>query len=144
MRTTGSMLVLLALFICGCSRREVLGPVSGVVTFDGKPVPGAMVLFQNEKLGVHMMARADETGRFVVQMANGAGLPLGEYQVAVSPPIQDHPLGPIAAPPPGHDDYPNIPKRYRKTTTSKLKLTVGEQANSLDINMRSVPELSES
>lgn len=136
-------LVAAVVLLAGCQRGEVLGPVRGVVTYDGKPVPGAVVLFQNDKLGVHMMAPTDENGRYEVQMANGAGLPLGEYDVAVSPPIQDHPLGPISAPPPGRNDYPNIPERYRKTSTSKLKLTVGEQANNLDVKMRSQPESPE-
>ncbi len=81
---------------------------------------------------------ADDQGRFHVEMANGNGLPLGEYQVCVSPPIQDHPLGPIKASPPDstHDPYSNIPKRYRDIRTSGLKLVVRETANSLDVAMR--------
>ncbi|QDU25928.1 hypothetical protein ETAA8_10000 [Anatilimnocola aggregata] len=130
-----SVFILVAALNGGCQRGEVLGPVSGVVTFDGEPVPGAMLIFQNNAQGVHMMARADENGRYEVLMANGAGLPPGEYQVAVSPPIQDHPLGPITAPPPGANIYPNIPDRYRDVKTSKLKLQVTEQANTLDVNM---------
>jgi hypothetical protein len=118
----------------GCSG-EVLGPVTGVVTCDGEPVPGAMVLFHNDKLGVHMMARANEQGRYQVEMAKGNGLPLGEYLVCVSPPIQDHPLGPIKAPPPDVDLYPNIPRKYRDVKTSDLKIKVAESGSILDIKM---------
>jgi hypothetical protein len=125
---------LCAAHLAGCGG-EVLGPVTGVVTCDGEPVPGAMVLFHNDKLGVHMMARADETGKYQVEMAKGNGLPLGEYNVCVSPPIQDHPLGPIKAPPPNVDLYPNIPRKYRDIKTSDLKLVVLEKGSNLNINM---------
>jgi hypothetical protein len=124
--------------LLGCSGREVLGPVSGVVTIEGQPVPRATVIFDNDQLGVHMLAEADEQGRYTVKMANGDGLPLGNYDVRVCPPIQDHPLGPIKAPPPGDDNDPylqTIPKRYRDRKTSDLKLKVNAETNNLDVNM---------
>jgi hypothetical protein len=94
-----------------------------------------MVLFHNDKLGVHMMARANDSGIYEVDMAKGRGLPLGEYDVCVSPPIQDHPLGPISAPPSNVDNYPNIPKKYRDIKTSGLTLKVEASKNKLDIEM---------
>lgn len=130
---------LLAVAFLGCSGPEVLGPVTGVVTIEGKPVPRATVIFDNDQLGVHMMAEADEQGRYTVKMANGDGLPLGEYDVRVCPPIQDHPLGPIKAPPPGDANDPylkTIPKRYRERKTSDLKLTVTPNTNNLNVDMK--------
>lgn len=131
--------LILAVALIGCSGGEVLGPVSGVVTLEGKPVPRATVIFDNDQLGVHMMAEADEQGRYTVRMAKGEGLPIGEYEVRVCPPIQDHPLGPIKAPPPGdhNDPYLNtIPKRYRDRKTSDLKLKVTADSNNLDVDMK--------
>ena len=125
----------IALACAGCESKEILGPVTGVVRFEGEPVPGAMVLFHNDAKGVHLMARADDNGRYEVQMAGGAGLPPGDYDVCVSPPVQDHPLGPIKAPPPVNDLYPNIPRRYRDVKTAGLTLTVTENTNNLDIDM---------
>jgi hypothetical protein len=109
------------------------------VTIEGKPVPRATVIFDNDQMGVHIMAEADDEGRYTVRMAKGEGLPLGEYDVRVCPPVQDHPLGPIKAPPPGEQNDPylqTIPKRYRKRETSDLKLKVTAESNSLDVDMK--------
>jgi hypothetical protein len=129
--------ILLATAITGCNRGEILAPVTGVVTLEGKPIPRATVQFRNDQKGVHMQAEADQQGRYVVRMANGDGLPLGEYKVCVSPPIQDHPLGPIKAPPPNVDPYADtIPRKYRDVKTSELTLTVSEQTPAFDIDMK--------
>lgn len=128
--------VLLLVSSTGCDRGEVLGRVTGVVKCEGQPVPGAMVIFRNDQKGVHMMARCDDAGKFTVEMAKGSGLPLGEYDVCVGPPIQDHPLGPIKAPPPGVDPYlQTIPRKYRDIKTSNIKLVVKELNEPLLINM---------
>jgi hypothetical protein len=123
--------------LTGCDRGEFLSPVTGVVTLEGEPVPRATVIFSNDEKGVHMQAEADKTGRYVVQMANGDGLPLGNYKVSVCPPIQDHPLGPIKAPPPNVDPYADtIPRKYRDSKTSGLMLNVTEQTPAFDIEMK--------
>lgn len=129
--------ILLASAFTGCNRGEVLAPVTGIVTLEGKPIPRATVQFRNDQKGVHMQAEADQQGRYVVRMANGDGLPLGEYKVCISPPIQDHPLGPIKAPPPNVDPYADtIPRKYRDVKTSELTLTVSEQTPAFDIDMK--------
>lgn len=131
------LLIVSSFSLAGCSSREVLAPVTGVVTLEGTPVPQATVLFHNDAKGVHMTAVADAKGRYVVRMANGDGLPLGDYDVEVVPPMQDHPLGPIKAPPPGVDPYlDTIPVRYRSRKTSDLKLSVTVKTNNLDVDMK--------
>ncbi|WP_254506680.1 carboxypeptidase-like regulatory domain-containing protein [Anatilimnocola floriformis] len=121
----------------GCNRGEVLGPVHGVITVEGTPVERATVMFSNDQKGVHMNAVTDSQGRYVVRMANGDGLPLGDYKVRICPPIQDHPLGPIKAPPANVDPFAStIPSRYRDVKTSDLKLSVTEKSNSLDVDMK--------
>jgi hypothetical protein len=129
--------ILLATVLTGCNRGEVLAPVTGVVTLEGEPSPRATVIFHNDQKGVHMQAEADQKGHYVVRMANGDGLPLGEYKVCVCPPIQDHPLGPIKAPPPNVDPYADtIPRKYRDVKTSELTLTVSEQTPAFNIDMK--------
>ena len=137
MRLFSFIVLLAAAALPGCNRGEVLAPVTGVVTIEGTPVPRATVMFSNNQKGVHMSAPCDEKGRFVVRMAKGDGLPLGDYKVCVCPPVQDHPLGPIKAPPPGVDPYANtIPWKYRKMETSNLTLSVTKKTNTLDVDMK--------
>ena len=79
--------VILAVCMPGCSEKEKLGAVSGRVTFQGQPVKAGAVVFTNKSKGVFMTAKIDEQGQFKVVMAKGAGLPPGEYQISVSPPV---------------------------------------------------------
>lgn len=131
------LLIVGSFSLAGCQRGEVLAPVVGTVTCEGQPVPQATLLFHNDAKGVHMTAVADAQGKFKVLMRNGDGLPLGDYDVEVVPPMQDHPLGPIKAPPPGVDPYVDtIPVKYRSRKTSDLKLSVTEKTNNLDVDMK--------
>ena len=127
--------VSLLCFHTGCRQGEVLGEVTGSLTYQGKPVAGAIVIFRNEAKGVHMTTTVDDAGEFRVSMAKGYGLPLGEYQVFVSAPVQDAPIGPAVAPPLAYD-LSQIPKKYRSPETSGVLLTVNEGENRLEIAMQ--------
>ncbi len=117
---------------------EKLGHVSGRVTFNDQPIREGLVIFQNPSQGVYMTDEVDEQGRYEVIMAQGAGLPLGEYQVSVSPPLPKTPeLGDIPGRPSPADQYPHIPRKYRDPETSGLVLVVVEGSNRLDIAMTS-------
>lgn len=132
----GVVVLLLAVLPAGCRRGEVLGRVYGKVTFQGKPVTEGVVLFDNWEKGVHMTAELDGQGAYEVEMAKGFGLPLGQYEVSVNPPLADTPpVGPILTPP-KFREFPNIPKKYRDPKTSGLVLTVKEGDNPFDIDMR--------
>jgi len=131
-------LMLLTAVCVGCfGNKEELGLVTGQVTFQGKPVADAVVLFRDASRGIHMRAVVDKEGRFEVSMAAGYGLPLGTYQIGVAPAI-DGPKGPVdldelvaAKPVP----RPDIPERYRDTQTSGLTFAVGSGENVLNIEM---------
>ncbi len=129
-----SVLACLILAAClpGCSQGEKLGAVSGKVTFQGQPVKEGLVMFVNKAKGIHMTAPLDAEGKYKVVMAKGAGLPPGDYQVTVNPPIIDAPMG---AGPMKMPVYPNIPLKYRNAQTSGLTLTVTEEGSTLDIDM---------
>lgn len=126
------MLMWLSLCGCGSTPRE-LGQVEGNVTFQGKPVGPAMVYFVGPAGGVSLSTPVNERGEYRVVMAEGEGLPLAEYQVAVGPPfvdiITDQPL-------PTPPDPADIPPPYRDPTTSGLKLEVRPGLNRFNIEMQ--------
>ena len=126
--------MLLATAPTGCGKSEVLGKVSGKVTFQGEPVSKGLVLLANAEKGVHVMAELRGDGTFDVETADGFGLPPGTYQVAITPPRIEFPIDPTGAPPVIRE-YPNIPAKYRDAATSGLTIAVEEGENRLDVDM---------
>ena len=82
-----------------------------------------------------MTAVLNKDGSYVVTSAAGPGLPLGEYRVMVTPPVDEAILGPNFEPPP-IKPFPNIPQRYRDVKTSGLSLDVKEGDNPFDVEMK--------
>lgn len=122
--------------LAACNTGEELGLVTGRVTFEGKPVTKGIVVFvHKDRKGIGMTAELRPDGSFEVEMANGYGLPLGKYAVAISPPYQDHPIGAITEAPSTADQHANIPQRYREPETSPVILEVKSGANQLDVEM---------
>jgi hypothetical protein len=119
--------------LSGCGSHEMRGRVAGTVTFQGKAVPEGLVVFSSdEKGGVRMTAAISSVGGYEVLAAKGAGIPTGNYKVAVCPP----PMVPSGVFDPGKvKAYPNIPEKYRSHSTSGLMLTVKEGDNRFDIEM---------
>jgi hypothetical protein len=81
----------LAAFFAGCEQRPYgLAPVSGVVTLDGNPVPGAQVSFQpqggsdNENPGPGSAGVCDDSGRYVLTtIRNEPGAVPGPHAVRI-------------------------------------------------------------
>lgn len=119
----------------GCTPKEELGRISGTVAYRGQPLSRGLVMFANRAKGVYMTAPIQEDGRYEVYMAQGAGLPLGDYEVAVAPPTIDHPIGPILNPP-KLEDEPEFPAKYRTWDTSPLRFTIRSGNNQFPINMQ--------
>ena len=124
-----TMVSVLSLLLCGCDTKPK-GPVrhesGGIVTFNGKPVPKAQVVFYGP--GISRGAITGEDGRFKVKAGTGNGLPAGEYVISVRPA-------------PGGDleiinfDRPDIPKRYWARGTSGLKESIVSGTNDLKIEL---------
>jgi hypothetical protein len=118
----------------GCGKKVVLGKVHGQVSYRHQPLDAGIVGFSSETgAGIHMTAKLDADGRYLVSMAKGYGLPPGEYKVAVYPFVADLPIGSTTRPEPR--EFPNIPVRYRDPKTSGLTLTVHEGDNPYNIDM---------
>ena len=122
-RSLGLALLLLALPACG-SRRPDLYPVHGKVFFDGRPAPGALVVFHPIRQTdpnlpkPHGTVRGD--GSFSLgTFAPDDGAPPGDYNVAVVW---------LATPAPAASqkgDTPNrLPTRYAHPQTSQLQAQV--------------------
>lgn len=67
---------------CGPSAPK-LYPASGTVTFEGKPVEGASVMFVPQA-GPPSSGTTDASGKFTVMTKGKPGAPLGTYKVTVA------------------------------------------------------------
>jgi hypothetical protein len=109
------IIILLAAVGCG---RPTMAKVSGIVTWQGKPVPDAIVqVIHKNRPGAS--GRTDAAGRFsLTTLKPGDGAFIGPVRVTVQPflPGTD-PDKPTPPPPP----RPDIPDRYR--TVNKTPLT---------------------
>ena len=123
--------------LSGCSKKQTVrwGSVRGKVTMvaagatAGKPVAAGTVVFDNHELGVSRMAELNPDGTFVERSVDFAGLPVGEYRVAVTPlPISKGDFVPVAPRKNVPGSHP-IPAVYRDVETSPLKATVNEGTN---------------
>jgi len=135
-RRLGTSLAVCGLLVlsAGCRRGEELGRVTGKVSFKGQPVAKGQIVFANRAKGVHIVAPLQADGTYVVTMAKGQGLPLGDYEVYVAPLDTEAPTGtvrPAVLP----DPAPDIPKKYRRPESSGQRLSVVSGVNRLDIDM---------
>lgn len=85
----------------GCGGQAKLVKVSGVVTLDGAPLPGAAVVFSSIKGGRDANGMTDDEGRFELTTfkSKDGALP-GEYKVVVTvTPALDPSIGGVALDP---------------------------------------------
>lgn len=121
--------LLLAMFAAGCRKESglVCHPVRGEVTFDGRPLPEAQIVFHpqgNWPAGApRPIAQADEQGQFVLTTwQTGDGAPAGVYTVTVEL-REPRQRGEETV----RDGRNLLPTRYAKLSTSDLHCEVLEQ-----------------
>lgn len=113
--------------------------VTGRVTFQGKPVEGAVVTFhpkgRDDAKAERPSGVTDKDGNFTLSTGSRAGAPPGEYVVTVNwyKPAD----APAGKKPLGTDTQPDTPdqfrgKAYADHATSKLTATVGPGTNALE------------
>jgi hypothetical protein len=64
-------------------RGPTLAPVSGSVTFNGKPLAGADITFVNDA-GDSYFGNTDDDGNYALKGRSGNQIPVGKYKVVVS------------------------------------------------------------
>ncbi|NBV44221.1 MAG: carboxypeptidase regulatory-like domain-containing protein [Planctomycetia bacterium] len=106
----------------GCGGRADVGRVSGVVTLDGTPLPGARVTFQPTTGGAPSHALTDASGRYELQYARGvAGARIGEHEVSISTLDRGNP----DADPPRRGRPEQVPPHYNQRTTLTASVRPG-------------------
>ena len=115
-----------SLGVAGCGGKPAdVAEVSGVVTFDQKPLANATVQLQSESdPDIVFIARTDEAGQFKLMYGRGiTGAKIGKYKVRVSTFIPANP----DADPPIPPTPERIPVRYNGDNTElSAEVTAGE------------------
>lgn len=77
--------VVLACLVVGCSESKSLQPVTGIVTVQGKPASGAVIMFHPENPEqTTVTGVVDTEGRFSLVSGMDAGIAAGKYIVTVT------------------------------------------------------------
>lgn len=139
------------LLLTGCGSHPATGQVSGVVTYDGEPLPYADIRFIPDPLGPRgAIAKTDQAGRYrLMYSVDRAGVIPGNYRVVIS----TRGGGPDASGVPesaGSSDNPYesepssmtagagremLPMRYASSRETVLAAEVVEGDNSLDFHL---------
>ena len=117
------------LLTAGCSGPAPRGPVRGRVTVGANPVTAGTIIFENKAAGVAVTCPLNEDGTYEFKTHEGRGLPVGAYDVAITPggvmTGADDVLVPgKPPPPPPRVSAVKIPSRYHTTATSRLHVEV--------------------
>ncbi len=133
--------VALLALLAGCGPKEQLSPVTGRVTYAGQPVANASIVFQQSETGIHVAAELDDQGEYRVVTAQGAGLPTGNYTIAIVPKSFEEagPVDPRLSAPGNAPARYDIPEHFRSARSSGLQFQVTEGANRFDIDLAETP-----
>jgi len=120
---------------CGRSGPE-LAPVSGKVTYNGKPVPRGTITFStDDPKGRNATGVIGPNGTYILQTEEpGDGAQLGEYRVSIAAHEDDVVLDYVPAKP----VLPKrlIPEKYENPDTSDLKATVKSGSNDIPFDLK--------
>lgn len=139
----GCAAILAVLWGCGRSG-PAYWPISGKVTFQGKPVAVGQIRFCNPKQGIDVIESLRADGQYTIITGKRQGLPEGQYQVAIVPKLdfsrmKRAPDGlpiPSTMPSAAERNPPNIPQKYHDPAASGLTVTVKSEPNTFDVDMQ--------
>ena len=121
--------------VCGCGEPGApSGTVSGKVTFNGTPIEEGIVNFFSKTTNTGGTGEIGSGGVYEAPTATN-GLPVGDYDVYITPPMITLPDTADSPGGEGFKEVNNIPQKYRTSTNSGLKVTINEGPNSFDIEM---------
>lgn len=69
---------------CGGSDGPELHDASGVVTYEGQPLPNASIMMTPTESGPVVLGKSDETGAFTLTTSGKPGAIAGSYNVAIT------------------------------------------------------------
>jgi len=132
---------LLCSLVVGCSKSSPnlppLVPVTGTITWEGKPLVGAMVLYipQPGAPGQGGTARTDADGKYTLtaMVRNEPGVAAGPYKVMISTPLMDEGYTPEPNAPPFTKVL--IPEQYghREKTILTADVSPGMEPKNFDL-----------
>jgi hypothetical protein len=128
--------LLVFVFATGCSKappRPAVHPVSGKVTFDGRPAAGAQVVFHPKTATAAIptpSAKADSQGNFSLTTYDAAdGAPAGDYAVTVE-------LRPVVTKNGELEWGPNtLPPQYGSPKTTRVAASITDGINNVPIKI---------
>lgn len=137
-------LALLLLQGCGPSRPP-MGKVSGIVTYNGKPVHNAQVSFVSDGAPRNAIARTDEEGRYeLTTFERNDGAIVGTHKVVIRKPLEQI----TYTDDPSDENYKKalreagktkrtseLPERYVNAETTDLVAEVTKGSNSFDFEL---------
>ena len=136
----GRFLLCLAVVVCGCGGNSKMAPVTGSVTFQGKPLPNAQVNFAPVSGGPIASGQTDSSGRFRLgTMSIDDGALVGQHKISIIARGPPRPLRPgeIGSGMPGDTSPgdPLIPEKYFDAKTSGLEREVKRGSNDFAIEL---------
>jgi len=123
--------------VVGCGGSFNVGTVTGKVTLDGQPLPGALVTFSPTAGGSPSAGRTDVRGTYTLQYTRDVqGAELGEHLVSVSTFSEGDP----DSDPPTPTVPEKVPAKYNEK--SQLKQTVSKGVNTINLALEGGGEIS--
>ena len=129
--------------LAGCGPQGPdLGPyglVSGQITYQGTPISKGMITFHSHHSGQVATANLESDGSYSMKLAGRDGLPIGEYQICIRPPLTAQ-QGSDPSMRRRNNLYDptistDIPMKYRYESSSGLDAQVLEGDNRFDFDL---------
>ena len=137
----GSMLLLA---ICGCGKSGpsptmTTLPVAGTVTLDGKPLPGADVVFMGSEAASVYVGRTDDKGEYQLRGAGNAQVNCqGKCRVTISRLVKPDGSLPAADEPPANSGATeSLPSRYSDAAFTELSADVPDGGGKVNFDLKS-------